>query len=51
MKLQIDAIARTIISAIDRIVLRKSANAEDHKIASDIEILMADMLNHSSSNI
>ena len=33
------------------IVLRKSANAEDHKIASDIEILVADMLNHSSSNI
>jgi hypothetical protein len=33
------------------IVLRKSANADDRKIASDIEILVADTLNQRTSNI
>jgi hypothetical protein len=33
------------------LVLQYSVNAEDHKIASEIEMLVADMLNHSSSNI
>jgi hypothetical protein len=33
------------------LVLLKSANAEDHKIASEIVILVADTLNHTSSNL
>ena len=33
------------------LVLLKSVNAEDHKIARDIEILVADTLNHSSTNL
>jgi hypothetical protein len=32
------------------LVFQRSVNAEDHKIVSDIEIVVADMLNHSSSN-
>ena len=30
-------------------VLQRSVNAEDHKIVSEIEILVADALNHSST--
>jgi hypothetical protein len=33
------------------LVLLKSVNAEDHKIARDIEILVADTLNHTSTNL
>ena len=33
------------------LVLMKSVNAEDHKVARDIEILVADTLNHTSSNL
>jgi hypothetical protein len=33
------------------LVLLKSVNAEDHKIARDIEILVADTLNHISGNL
>ena len=32
------------------IVFQRSVNAEDHKIVSEIEILVADALNHSSSS-
>jgi hypothetical protein len=31
------------------LVFQRSVNAEDHKIVSEIEILVADALNHSSS--
>jgi hypothetical protein len=34
-----------------RLVFQRSVNAEDHKIVSEIEILVADALNHSSSNL
>jgi hypothetical protein len=33
------------------LVLERSVNAEDHKIASEIKILVADALNHSSSSL
>ncbi len=32
------------------LVFQRSVNAEDHKIVSEIEILVADALNHSSSS-
>ena len=32
------------------IVFQRSVNAEDHKIVSEIEILVADALNHSSTS-
>jgi hypothetical protein len=32
------------------LVFQRSVNAEDHKIVSEIEILVADVLNHSSSS-
>lgn len=32
------------------LVLQHSVNAEDHKIASEIEILVADALNHSNNS-
>jgi hypothetical protein len=31
------------------LVFQRSVNAEDHKIVSEIEILVADALNHSST--
>jgi hypothetical protein len=31
------------------LVFQRSVNAEDHKIVSEIEILVEDALNHSSS--
>ncbi len=33
------------------LVLQQSVNAEDHKIVSDIEMVLADILNHSGNNI
>jgi hypothetical protein len=33
------------------LVFQRSVNAEDHKIVSEIEILVADALNHSGSNL
>jgi hypothetical protein len=32
------------------LVFQRSVNAEDHKIVSEIEVLVADALNHSSSS-
>jgi hypothetical protein len=33
------------------LAFQRSVNAEDHKIVSEIEILVADALNHSGSNL
>ena len=33
------------------LAFQRSVNAEDHKIVSEIEILVADTLNHSGSNL